>query len=249
MSIRKYIYLSIFVFLSLLMPIFLFYVTVNYPDPAPYTVEGGTLAKENEAPSVDFYSLVYKPAGGNDFTAPEKNRPEQEPSPIPEVEAGTGNVDKSTGSATGSSNKTESVSSSSSSGSSVSLSQKEKQMLDYINDARKTAGLPALQLNSQLTSAARAKSKDMVDNNYFSHSSPTYGTLEGLLKRFGINYRTAGENLAMNSNGSVSAAHNSLMGSPGHRANILNSGYTAVGIGIHVKSDGSHYYTQLFIGR
>ena len=128
------------------------------------------------------------------------------------------------------------------------LSQKEQQMVSLINEARINAGLPTLKVNSQLVSAARAKSKDMVNNNYFSHQSPVYGDLEGLLRRFGITYRAAGENLAMNSNGSVSAAYHSLMGSSGHRANILNNRYNQVGVGIHTKSDGTHYYTQLFIG-
>ncbi len=130
-----------------------------------------------------------------------------------------------------------------------SLNQKEQQMVGMINEARKNAGLPALQVSSKLTDAARAKSKDMVNYSYFSHQSPTYGDLAGLLSRFGISYRAAGENLAMNSNGSVSAAHNSLMNSSGHRANILNSRFSQVGVGIHTCSDGSHYYTQIYVGR
>jgi len=128
-------------------------------------------------------------------------------------------------------------------------SQKEQQMVGYINQARSSAGLPALQVNNSLTSAARAKSKDMVDRNYFSHQSPTYGSVGDLLRRFGLNnFRSHGENLAMNSSGNVLDAHNMLMNSPAHRSNILNPGYKNIGVGIHIKSDGSHYYTQLFIG-
>ncbi len=133
-------------------------------------------------------------------------------------------------------------------GSSTSVSQKEQQMLSYVNEVRIQAGLPTLTYCSQLTSAARAKSMDMIVNNYFSHTSPRYGGLGGLLSHYGISYRMAGENLAMNSSGSVSAAHNSLMASPGHRANILGNSFSHVGIGIQVKGDGSHYYTQLFVG-
>lgn len=121
-------------------------------------------------------------------------------------------------------------------------------MLSLVNAARTSNGLSALTLNSKLTSTARAKSRDMIDNNYFSHTSPRYGSLSGLLSHHGISYRTAGENLAMNSSGSVIAAHNSLMASPGHRENIMNSSFSQIGIGIQVKGDGSHYYTQLFIG-
>ena len=132
--------------------------------------------------------------------------------------------------------------------SAASTSQKEQEMINYINRARSNAGLPSLSYCSQLTNAARAKSRDMIDNNYFAHTSPRYGGLGGLLGNFGISYRSAGENLAMNSNGSVSAAHSSLMNSSGHRANILGSNFSRVGVGIQVKSDGSHYYTQLFTG-
>ncbi len=133
-------------------------------------------------------------------------------------------------------------------GGSASTRQKEQQMVNYINEARRSAGLPTLQVSSQLTTAARAKSKDMVTNNYFDHHSPIYGGLAGLFSSFGISYRSAGENIAMNSNGNVNDANNMLMNSSGHRANILGSGYTMVGVGIYVKSDGSHYYTQLFVG-
>lgn len=126
---------------------------------------------------------------------------------------------------------------------------KEQEMVQMINAARLEKGLPALEVSGQLTSAARAKSADMVSANYFSHESPTYGGLSGLLQRHGVSYSCAGENLAMNSNGSVSLAFSSLMNSAPHRANILDRRFTLVGVGIKAKSDGTHYYTQLFVGR
>lgn len=131
----------------------------------------------------------------------------------------------------------------------ASAGQKEQQMVSLINQARSSAGLPPLQVNSQLTSAARAKSKDMVDNNYFNHHSPTYGSFTNLLRQYGVSYSAAAENIAMNSDGNVNSAHNMLMNSPGHRANILGANFRSVGVGIHVRSDGTHYYTQLFVGR
>lgn len=125
---------------------------------------------------------------------------------------------------------------------------KEQQMVNLINQARASAGLPPLQVSSQLTNAARAKSRDMIDKNYFSHTSPTYGSFVDLLNHFGVSYRSAAENLAMNSSGSVTAAHDMLMASPGHRNNILGSSYNLFGVGIQVRGDGSHFYTQLFVG-
>lgn len=132
---------------------------------------------------------------------------------------------------------------------SASAGSKEQQMVSLINQARSNAGLPTLQVNGQLTAAARAKSRDMVDNNYFNHHSPTYGSFTNLLRQYGVSYSAAAENIAMNSDGNVNSAHNMLMNSPGHRANILGANFRSVGVGIHVRSDGTHYYTQLFVGR
>ena len=80
----------------------------------------------------------------------------------------------------------------------------------------------------------------------FNHTSPTYGSPFDVLKANGIAYRYAGENIA--GAPTVERAHNALMQSPGHRANILNPNYNYIGIGI---VDGGRYgkmYTQTFIG-
>lgn len=134
------------------------------------------------------------------------------------------------------------------SGGSESVFEKERQMISLINHARESIGLPRLHTHPDLTTAARTKSKDMALNNYFSHTSPTFGEFTNLLRHFGISYMVAGENLAMNSSGSVMQAHESLMNSPGHRANILDPAYSTIGVGIYVRGDGRHYYTQLFVG-
>lgn len=123
----------------------------------------------------------------------------------------------------------------------------ELQMLSLVNTARKANGLPALTMDKDLLKLARLKSKDMVNLNYFSHTSPTYGSPFQMLNDFGIKYRTAGENLAGNS--SVSTAHTSLMNSPGHRANILNASFTIVGIGVVNSPRYGKIITQLFVGR
>ncbi|HZK37368.1 MAG TPA: CAP domain-containing protein, partial [Clostridia bacterium] len=87
---------------------------------------------------------------------------------------------------------------------------------------------------------AALKSRDMYDNNYFSHDSPTYGSPFDMMTKFGIKYSGAAENIAKNS--SVAAAHNAFMNSQGHRDNILNPIYTHIGVGIY-----KGYYTQMFI--
>ncbi len=126
------------------------------------------------------------------------------------------------------------------------LSADEQKMLDLVNAERAKAGVAPLAVNPKLTEVARIKAKDMIDNNYFSHTSPTYGSPGDMIKKFGIAYNTVGENLAGAS--SVDAAHTNLMNSSGHRANILNQSFKEVGIGI---VDGGPYgkmFVQMFIG-
>lgn len=122
----------------------------------------------------------------------------------------------------------------------------EQQMVALVNAERAKVGASALTINTQLTKLARMKSQDMIDNNYFSHTSPTYGSPFDMMNSYGVTYRTAGENLAMNQ--TVENAHTALMNSSGHRANILNTSYTEIGIGIVSDGRGNIYVTQMFIG-
>lgn len=71
--------------------------------------------------------------------------------------------------------------------------------------------MQALIVDDELQNIARIKAQDMVDNNYFSHTSPTYGSPFDMMKNFGISYKTAGENIAGNStnSGAVNAWMNS----------------------------------------
>lgn len=127
------------------------------------------------------------------------------------------------------------------------LTAEEQQMLNLVNGERAKAGLGALKADLTLTKVARLKSQDMINRNYFSHQSPTYGSPFDMMKSFGVTYNTAGENLAGNS--TVSAAHTALMNSAGHRANILKSSFTHVGIGIIKGGQYGMMFTQMFVGR
>ena len=136
---------------------------------------------------------------------------------------------------------------SSSSESTTNMSSDEKEVFDLINKQRTNNGLAALKIDLEVLNVARIKAKDMVDNNYFSHDSPTYGSPFNMLKNFKILYNTAGENIAANS--SNSAAVTAWMNSSGHKANILNSSFNYTGIGV-VKSDKyGKVYVQIFIGK
>jgi len=126
------------------------------------------------------------------------------------------------------------------------LSQDEKLMFDLVNQERIKAGLPAFTIDMRLVNLARMKSQDMYQNNYFSHTSPTYGSALDMERKAGISARVMGaENIAKAA--TTQRAHELFMGSAGHRANILNAQHTAIGIGI-VKTTGGVIVTQLFIG-
>lgn len=126
------------------------------------------------------------------------------------------------------------------------LAAEEARLLELTNQARKEAGLKPLQVNMGLVETARAKSADMVANNYFGHISPNLGSPFDQMGRAKISYRTAGENLA--GAPTAEAAHKGLMNSPGHRANVLNSNFTEIGIGMAKGSQYGIIFTQQFIG-
>ena len=127
------------------------------------------------------------------------------------------------------------------------LTAMEQKMVNLVNQERTKAGLQALKVDTTLVGLARKKSQDMIDKNYFGHTSPTYGSPIEMLKKADVSYYTAGENLA--GAGSVESAHASLMASSGHRANILNSRYNHFGVGIATGGPYGNMFTQLFIGR
>lgn len=128
-----------------------------------------------------------------------------------------------------------------------SITSDEKEVFDLINKQRQNNGMQALKMDAEVQRVARIKAQDMVNNNYFAHESPTYGTPFNMLKNFGISYKSAGENIAGNS--SNSSAVEAWMNSAGHRANILNSSYNYTGIGVVKGSKYGKIYVQMFIGK
>lgn len=128
------------------------------------------------------------------------------------------------------------------------FSKEQVEVLNLVNKERKANGLKPLTLNKELSNVANIKSRDMIEKGYFDHTSPTYGSPFDMMKKFNISYNTAGENIAMGQK-TPSEVMNSWMNSSGHRANILNSTYTELGVGIQKDSNGTIYWTQMFIGR
>ena len=120
----------------------------------------------------------------------------------------------------------------------------ESEVVRLVNAIRRENGLGELRINWELCRVARYKSQDMVDNRYFSHTSPTYGTPFQMIQAFGLTYRTAGENIAYGYS-TPQQVVTGWMNSEGHRKNILNANFTQIGVGY--VSQG-HYWTQMFIG-
>ena len=128
------------------------------------------------------------------------------------------------------------------------FSKEQVEVLNLVNKERAAQGLKPLTLNKELSRVATLKSKDMNDKNYFDHTSPTYGSPFDMMKTFNISYKAAGENIAMGQR-TPSEVMTDWMNSSGHRANILNSNFTELGVGIYKGANGTIYWTQMFIGK
>jgi uncharacterized YkwD family protein len=120
-----------------------------------------------------------------------------------------------------------------------------QQVIDLTNAQRSKNGLPALKADSQLNGVAQKKSQDMQQNNYFSHTSPTYGSPFDMMRDFGVTYKSAGENIAQGQR-TPQEVVNAWMNSEGHRKNILSAKFTHIGVGY--EATGKHW-TQMFIGK
>lgn len=124
------------------------------------------------------------------------------------------------------------------------ISQMEMEVVRLVNIEREKAGLSPFTSSSELSRVARMKSEDMARNKYFSHTSPTYGSPFDMMRKFGIKYNTAGENIAKGYP-SAQAVVKGWMNSSGHRANILNPSFKTLGVGAY-NSNGTIYWTQMF---
>ncbi|MCG8500753.1 MAG: CAP domain-containing protein [Firmicutes bacterium] len=125
-------------------------------------------------------------------------------------------------------------------------SSHEQTIFKQINASRQAAGLSALAYHNGARDHARLHSKDMAENNFFSHTSPTRGSFETRILNSGLSFSWAGENLYMGTG--ISGAHEALMDSLSHKANIMKAEVTHVGIGVVWDSVDSRYYvTEIFL--
>ena len=127
----------------------------------------------------------------------------------------------------------------------------EAQLIALTNQARASAGLPALKVDSALTSIARWRSQDMATRDYFSHDipNPPGGKVFNEMDRRGYCYHVAGENIGWNNASDDTATAKiqaAFMASPPHKANILGSAWDHIGVGAYKDSTGKHFWTVLF---
>ncbi len=124
----------------------------------------------------------------------------------------------------------------------------EAEMLRLVNRDRARARLPALISDALLGRVARAHSADMRVHDFVGHVSPTTGSANDRLRGAGITPQLVLENVARAY--SAQEAEEGLMGSPGHRANLLHAGVTKIGIGVEI-GDGvggrELWVTQVFV--
>lgn len=127
----------------------------------------------------------------------------------------------------------------------VYLTEEENETLELINKYRKQNGLNKLKPFLELQQVSKLKAEDIVENNYFSHTSPTLGTPFEMLKNNGIDYIIAGENLAGNT--TAEKAVEAWINSPTHRDNILEKKFQYTGICVIESPIYGKVYVQLFM--
>ena len=157
------------------------------------------------------------------------------------------NAEHGTGTSTSENSKTDNIEHGDKKVEQLAPSKYAEQVLTLVNAERSKAGLQPLKMSEELRSIATLKSRDMIDKNYFDHTSPTYGTPFQMLQDFGVHYSAAGENIAAGQK-TPEEVMNAWLNSSGHRANILNKNFDTIGIGIAEGGSYGIYWTQLFTG-
>jgi uncharacterized protein YkwD len=130
------------------------------------------------------------------------------------------------------------------------MAKVEQLIFQKVNEERTKAGVQALTYNSTMEKYARIKSQDMGDKNYFSHEDLQGNLMTVKMKNDGVNYKAWGENIAYiggvtDENALANQFMTNWMNSPGHRANILSTNFSSIGVGVY-KIGNKVYATQEF---
>jgi len=120
----------------------------------------------------------------------------------------------------------------------------EQGMFRLVNEERKKRGIKEVSWEPKVTLVSRAHATDMWERSYFGHISPEGEDVGDRLNKAGIGFETAGENLALAP--TLATAMNGLMNSEGHRANILDTEFNKVGIGVIDNGVYGKMFVQIF---
>jgi uncharacterized protein YkwD len=133
----------------------------------------------------------------------------------------------------------------------AALSAAESAMVSALNADRTALGLVPVRVDPRLMAVARARSVDMVEKDYFSHTQPDGRNVFAILTEQAITWYTAGEIIAWNNypmDSTVSAANRQWMASPGHKAIITSANYNYVGVGLALEPDtGKKVWTAVYL--
>lgn len=198
-------------------------------------IEENNLTEEEVAGEVE--EAKYRPS----WNKPSYNKPNT-PSDTPSQDTNNPSQDSNTPSETP--NNTPVVSDSN------YIAEIEQAIFERVNSERAAAGLPALSYNTTMENYARIKSKDMGDNGYFSHEDLQGNLITEQMKADGVTYKAWGENIAyiqgVSGNSTLATQFmDNWMNSSGHRANILSTNFSSIGIGVY-KIGNKYYATQEF---
>lgn len=129
------------------------------------------------------------------------------------------------------------------------LTPEEQALTSLLLAARDDAGSNHLMVDPLITLLAEDRSADMATHNDFTHNPLDGKNVFNLLNAHSIPYQAVGETITMNQNFANTAmeAANSFMRSPSHRAVLLDSRYTTIGVGHAVSATGAHYFAVILL--
>ena len=179
---------------------------------------------------------------GGTETPPEQEKPEENlPEELPPENDSTPEIPDQDAPETNLPQKPENDGNDSNSGF-ISESEYVNEVLKLVNQYRNQNGLPSVTLDASLCKAAEVRAKEIKTS--FSHTRPNGSSCFTVLGELGISYGGAGENIAYGQS-SPSEVMTAWMNSSGHRANILGSSFTKLGVGVY-SSGGTLYWAQMF---
>ena len=133
------------------------------------------------------------------------------------------------------------------SASAITIDERQAEIIRLTNEERRKAGVPELIVLPELMNSAQTKAQDFIDNSYFSHISPVYGTPKEQIKPFVPDAKSCAENISSWAR-TPQEAFAAWVNSPEHLRNMLDKKYTYIGVGVVKDANGNYWWVQQFVG-